>query len=314
MSLMESLFEDGAESLFKGGIETILSRAIPKMKGLDYDYQDAKKPWLNFVKEVLDSGQPAIFIADSRTWNSLGVRVKSSNWTIIMDLEKRKLNGRRYFHTLIRVPYKMTDKFRFDIAYKGRFESQYIGLGWNKVKTADNKFNLNYFLRSNNQSKLKTLISDPIFQSFIVPGFVELLKDRSRHPPYFCFRTTQRCFLESQILFGPSKHLQKNDYPSLKGGIGELEFMVNRVIKDVDQLKLYFGFIEGCLKCLTSMGCASPEPVNFSRALPKIPDLIYPAESVELISELSCLGSRFGNNNETIVVPNNQFNTLMSKL
>ena len=162
-----------------------------------------------------------------------GSRVDAAHgqWMVTLDTYTVSTGKSSVIYTRIRAPYVNPDGFRFNIYRRGIFSDLGKMLGMQDVEIGDPKFDEDFIIRGNDETKLRQLFADARLRELI-----------SEQPDiHFSVKDDENRFWGSRN-FPPD--------------VDELYFQVIGVIKDVDRLKRLFDLFAETLDQLCRMGSA----------------------------------------------------------
>lgn len=179
--------------------------------------------WRQLAEEIEASFQ------DGGFWKKGRVQAEHGPWTITLDEYTAHQNNHNQTYTRLRAPYVNPDGFRFTIYRKSIFSGLGKFLGMQDLEIGDPVFDDAFILKSNDEAKLRMLLSDL------------KLRDRFHRQP-----TLNLTVRDSEGWFGPK-------FPD---NVDELCFQVHGVIKDIERLKSLFELFAVVLDQLCKIGSA----------------------------------------------------------
>jgi hypothetical protein len=157
------------------------------------------------------------------------VVVQVQEWAITLDTYTVSNGKQSTTYTRMRAPYVNSDSFRFQIYRSNIFYEFGKILGMQDIEIGDPNFDKDFIIKSNDPTKIRTLLSYPKMREFISAQ------------PRVAFQVK-----DDEGWFG-------NKFPE---GVDELHFQVAGVIKDVERLKSLFTLFALTLNYLCQMGSA----------------------------------------------------------
>ena len=180
------------------------------------------------IWQQLSTEMGAQFV-DGGFWKGDKVQATHGPWTITLDNYVVSNGKTTVTYTRMRAPYVNPDGFRFTVYRKGLFSEIAKWLGMQDIAIGDEQFDKDFILKSNQEVKLRQLLSEPRIR-----GMIALQPDI-----HFEVR-------DDEGFFGPS-------FPA---GVDELCFQVVGVIKDIERLKSLYELFSETLDRLCRIGSA----------------------------------------------------------
>lgn len=166
-------------------------------------------------------------------WKSTKIEADHREWTITLDAYDQVISTGKSVvvipHTRLRAPYVNKDGFRFEIYRRGFFSDVAKWFGAEDVEVDQQPFDEDFVIKGNNHAQLKALFAN------------EAIRNLLSAQPKVMFSV-----LDDEGWFGAK-------FPE---GVDKLEFMVEGVIKDVDQLKSLYDLFAETLDHLCRIGSA----------------------------------------------------------
>lgn len=172
-------------------------------------------------------------------WKGDKVEAEVQEWTITLDTyavtTSTGTTSTTTKYTRIRAPYINRDGFRFKIYRQGFFSNIGKLFGMQDIEVGDPEFDGEFVIQGNNEFQVRQLFANPKIRALIAVQ------------PQICFEVK-----DDEGFFG-TKFPQEVD---------ELHFLVNGVIKDVEQLKSLFDLFAEILNYLCHIGSAYRDNPN----------------------------------------------------
>lgn len=180
------------------------------------------------IWQQLSTEMGAQFV-DGGFWKGDKVQATHGPWTITLDNYVVSNGKTTVTYTRMRAPYVNPDGFRFTVYRKGLFSEIAKWLGMQDIAIGDEQFDKDFILKSNQEVKLRQLLSEPRIREMIALQ------------PDIHFEVR-----DDEGFFGPS-------FPA---GVDELCFQVVGVIKDIERLKSLYELFSETLDRLCRIGSA----------------------------------------------------------
>lgn len=180
------------------------------------------------IWQQLSTEMGAQFV-DGGFWKGDKVQATHGPWTITLDNYVVSNGKTTVTYTRMRAPYVNPDGFRFTVYRKGLFSEIAKWLGMRDIAIGDEQFDKDFILKSNQEVKLRQLLSEPRIREMIALQ------------PDIHFEVR-----DDEGFFGPS-------FPA---GVDELCFQVVGVIKDIERLKSLYELFSETLDRLCRIGSA----------------------------------------------------------
>jgi hypothetical protein len=157
------------------------------------------------------------------------VEARAGEWTITLDTFTVSSGHSTVTYTRMRAPYVNRDGFRFKVYRGGIFSEIGKFFGMQDIDIGDTAFDEDFVVKSNDESRVRTLLRNPRIRELI------------NAQPSICLWVR-----DDEGWFGTS-------FPE---GVDELCFQVGGVIKDVDRLKALYDLFAEVLTHLCQIGSA----------------------------------------------------------
>lgn len=196
--------------------------------------RDIFGPSKNEVWQALCSEIGGEFI-DGGFWGGTKVKVRSGEWTIVLDTFNRSSGKSSTPYTRIRAPYVNPDGFKFKIYNENIFTDIGKLFALQDITVGFPEFDNRFIIKGNDETKVKELFADSELRGLIdlQPSILLQVKD-------------------DEGIFGA-------EFPE---GVDELYFEVMGVIKDMERLKSLFDLFGEVLNRLCIIGSAYKDDPN----------------------------------------------------